>query len=1082
MAAQPNLYSPPLNDTLVDDLSGKDGKLEMLPLLDLDLPDQYIIQNLHNRIQNSNDYWNQLNGFNLKNKRIKNLRMLRGDQIEENVLYHYQTPFKDNELYVGMDAKSAYITASVAGPQSYPAGKKPEQMEYAKHLKTYLEAHSRKFDLDAIIDAVAMDIDTQYIGLVKLEWNPDWGDKGEIIPRVVDPSHMIIDKNVRRGANPRFLGEVLKDDIEGLIARFPKKEQKIMKLMGMQRKGTKNMTSELAYREVWFTYFDKKNKPQEAVCWYINDLVLDKKKNPNWLYKGEGENFLENPMKPYIPFNVFNSGRHWIDDTSSLEQAVPVQDILNKEGRQIIDNLSTANGFRIVLAGAMTDDALENLTGDPNQSVIVKAKQGQKIDDIYKQIEPHLVSAELIQDKNQNRDVIHSILGTPSQFRGDDEDQTKTASEAQLIKNQASGRQDKVVRAINRGLGLYYQFLVQMIAVWYTDTHFITVDGGDGQFDFVEMHQDKIEKGMTVVVYDEPSGDKARDEAKAQNAAELGILAPIDYYKMMHFDDPQKLYDNFLKYKTSPQELGADISSQEQDTDAIMDFIALMAGKKVEQRDDITPQYLDTFRRQMISDEFLNPKKTNNAAKKKIIAFANDAMVRLALRTELDEASDAPLTPPPPLPPAIQATLPSQQPMMMGQPGMMPQPGMPMQPGAPAPMGQPMPQAPSAVNPAQVSGTPLPQVGMIPPTPAQAGGIQGVMQQASAPNLNPLAQPQASVDIGSLTPRQEKYMAEPTEPVVEKVPEAKEPPALKLDSRLSLSQQSGKLAKMVQNELAKDEKKEEPAADESKEEPKPAKESGVEEPAEVPAPDEDEEDEAPAPQAVGLGPIEKYILDKLPTLQARIKDGDSVKVISFKDISELPQGFELADDSARAQFTVDVAAQVDRAKNALSQYKQAELQENIRKFEAQESQDVADDIAFLQRRGILPKFQYAEDDPKFNTDPAVKEANEIYDLYKKTNQAYAQKYADTGRTYRISYRDAADKYYARESRSKANESQNAKDQPAPAKKTPVATKERQEVARQQGAPQGGEPAGNKFRPRSGMKMSDINRLVTQGRI
>lgn len=754
---QPNLYSPPLNDTMVDDLAGRDGVLEIMPVLNLKLSDQYIIQNLHRRIENSNEYWNQLNGFNLKNKRIKNLRMLRGDQIEENALYHYQTPFKDNELFVGIDAKTAYITASVAGPQVYPAGKKPEQKILAKNLLNFMKAHSEKFELDALLEAVAIDVDAQYLGLIKLEWDPDWGESGEVVPRAVDPSHCIIDKNVARGRNPRFFGEILKDDVDGLIAKFPDKEQDILKLFNIERKGTRNMTSEIAYREVWFTYFDDKHKPQEAVCWYVNDLVLDKKKNPNWLYKGEGENFLENPMKPYIPFNVFNTGRHWIDDTSSLEQAVPVQDVLNKEGRQIIDNLSTANGFRIVLAGAMTDDALENLTGDPNQSVIVKGKQGQKIDDIYKQIEPHLVSAELIEDKNNNRDVIHSILGTPSQFRGDDEDQTKTASEAQLIKNQASGRQDKVVRAFNRGLGKYYPFLAQMFVVWYTKKHYMTIDGGDGQFDYLEMHQDQIEKGMTVRVFDQSTGDKARDEAKAQNAADLGILAPIDYYKMMHWDDPQKLYDNFLKYKSNPQQLSMDLANQEQDEDAIKDFDELMKGNKVEQRDDITPQYLDQFRKKMISDDYLDPKKTSKKIKKAIIAFANSAMLRLALRTEIDEGSDAPLNPEP-LPPDVQATMPQQQPqqmmlpqMPMGQPM---QPGMPMQQGAPQqmpPQGQPMPMAQqppmAAPNPAQVAGTALPQVGL--PAP----GIQGVMQQSHGINLSPDVQPHPGIDIGSLTPR-----------------------------------------------------------------------------------------------------------------------------------------------------------------------------------------------------------------------------------------------------------------------------------------------------------------------------------------
>lgn len=695
----------------------------------------------------SQDYYNQATGFNLRNKRIKNLRMIRGDQIEENALYHYQTPFKDNELYVGVDAMIAYITASLAGPQVYPATKEQQSKILAKDVLSYMKCHSEKFELDAEIEVMALDLLAQYVAVLKLEWKPDYGRYGELIPRRVNPSHLIIDKFARRGSNPMFICEVLKDSVEGLIAKFPTKEQEILKEFDIKRKGTQNVSKELAYREVSFTYYDKKNKPKEAVCWYINKLVLDKRKTPNWLYKGEGENFLDNPIKPYIPFNLFNDGDHWIDFTGPVEQAVPVQDVLNKEGRQVIDNLSTANGFRIVLAGAMTDDALENLTGDPNQSVIVKGKVGQKIDDVYKQIEPHLVSNELIADKNQNRDVIHSILGTPSQFRGDDEYQTKTASEAQLIKNQASGRQDKIVRAFNRGLGNYYRFLAQMITVYYTEKHTITADGGDGQFDFLEMHQDKIKKGMTIKVYSEPSGDKARTEAVAQNAAELGVLAPIDYYKMMHMDDPQKLYDNYTKYKTNPQALAMDLSSDEQDRDAIMDFTALMQGEKVEQRDDITPAYLDQFRKQMISDQFLN-EKVSNKIKKGIIDFATVAMTRLAIRSELDEASDAPL-PPPPLPPEIQATMPPPAPIMPGMAGIPGSPAQPMPMGQQSPMQPQVPMQPMAPpmgsNPL---GGALPQVG-VPPL----GGIQGVMQQAGAPNLSPDVQPQASIDIGSLTPR-----------------------------------------------------------------------------------------------------------------------------------------------------------------------------------------------------------------------------------------------------------------------------------------------------------------------------------------
>lgn len=719
--------------------------LETQPLLDLELPDAYIIQNLHNRIQDSISYWDQKTGFNLSAKRVKNLRMLRGDQIDENALYHYQTPFKDNELFVSEDAIIAYAVAAIADPEVYPAKDEEKSKIWARDLLTYLKAHSQKFNLEAILEQVLMDDDTQYIGLIKLEWNPHYGEKGEIIPRRVNPSRVIIDKNVAFGQNPRFLGEVLKDDVEGLVSKFPDKEDDILKLFNIQRKGTRNVSKELAYREVWFTYFDKDNKEREAICWYIQDLVLGKSKDINWLHESEGKNFLDNPQKPYIPFNIMNDGDHWIDFTSSFEQAVPVQDILNKEGRQIIDNLSTANGFRIVLAGAMTDDALENLTGDPNQSVIVKAKPGQKIDDVYKQIEPHLVSSELIEDKNNNRDIIHSIRATPSQFRGDDSDQTKTASEANMIKNQASGRQDKIVRSLNRGLGNYYRFLCQMICVWYTDSHTLTAESGDGAFDYLEMHQDKIENGMTVRVYAEPSADRARLEAIAQNAFNAEAIAPIDYYKMLRLKSPQKLYDNLVAWKTNPQKLAMDLDDESMDADAIMDFSDLIKGNKVEQREDITPQYLDTFRKQMINDTFLS-KKTKKSIKTKVIEFANQAMINLAVRTELDEASDAPL-PPEPLPPDVQATLPpppAPAPMMPGM-GMPPMPGQPM---APPPMPGAMPPAPQ--------GMPMqpPQIGAAGPLPPPPMGIQGALQTAnSAPNLNPNVQPQPVMDISQMTPR-----------------------------------------------------------------------------------------------------------------------------------------------------------------------------------------------------------------------------------------------------------------------------------------------------------------------------------------
>lgn len=310
--------------------------------------------------------------------------------------------------------------------------------------------------------------------------------------------------------------------------------------------------------------------------------------------------------------------------------------------------------------------------------------------------------------------------------------------------------------------------------------------------------------------------------------------------------------------------------------------------------------------------------------------------------------------------------------------------------------------------------------------------------------------------------------------VIEKPVEQKAPAQPKLDSSRPLSQQVSTIQKLMGDTAEPEEK----PKDEPNKEEKPADQP---KPEETPAPAP--EPEQPATPAVELGPIEKYVIDKLPTLSVVVKDGEGFKTLKFKDTSELPADFEIANDAVRAQFTADISAQTARARDAINEYKQTELNNNVRAYEQQESKDVATDLASLQKQGVIPKFELSEDDPKFNDDPAVKIANQIYDLFKQTNQRYMQQ----GKTYRITYADAADKFFANQSRADAakaaNESQKAKDQPKEIKKekTP-AQKEREQIASKQGAPSGGDAKAEKPRVRAGMTMGDINQLIARGRI
>lgn len=724
----PQLFSQPTDDYNLDDLANRDGELYLLPAMSLDLPDDYIIKNLHSIVEDSRDYYNDINHFNLKNQRLKNAQMLQGQHLEENKLYRHQTPYIDNEIFVGIDAILAYVCAQTPNAEVYPASDKTDSMVLAQNLEKYMHAHSEKFELPRKLEGAVYNMIGKFVGLLKLRWDPLYGQNGEIVPEVVDPNHVIIDKNAKLGENPRFICHVLQDSVEGLIAKFPDKEQIILEHFSIKRKGSRNMSAEVAYREVWFTYYDKENKPQEAVAWYVDNIVLDKSRNINWLYDNEGENFLDAPMKPFIPFNLTNDGSHWLDRTNALVQAIPQQDIVNKLGRQLLDNIGTANGFKVIDSHAMTKDDAQNFTGDPNQILLVKTKPNQSVNNVVAQLNPQMVSPQLVAGLADAKQAIHNLLGTPSQFTGSDENKTETASEALMIKNQASGRQDKIVRSVDYGMGKYFQFLAQMITVWYTKSHMVTVNGGDGKFDFIEMHQNKIEKGMTVKVQ---SGttlpfDKARQESVAVNLLKLGVISPYDGYKLLHMDDPQQLYDNYMKFKSDPTQLAMDIAVNDANSDAVVDWTQLMNGETPADREDPTHEYIEQMRKLLISDEFMSAKPKVQGA---TIKYVNKAIDKFQLQQELHQMSQAPEQERP-LPPQVLATgiqqVQPMQPPMPGAPGM----GMPQQP-----MQPPAPQAQSPMQAIMQQPTPGPTA---PPVTPTGNPVQPTANLANPAQLPPV--------------------------------------------------------------------------------------------------------------------------------------------------------------------------------------------------------------------------------------------------------------------------------------------------------------------------------------------------------
>lgn len=288
----------------------------------------------------------------------------------------------------------------------------------------------------------------------------------------------------------------------------------------------------------------------------------------------------------------------------------------------------------------------------------------------------------------------------------------------------------------------------------------------------------------------------------------------------------------------------------------------------------------------------------------------------------------------------------------------------------------------------------------------------------------------------------------PAEITEEVKPELKHAP-VRIDTRKSLSGQVDKFLKTIPEE--KVEEKEE------KHEEKPAEKVGGvvvtdKEGKEIPEEVELEE----IPEETKLEPLpewQKYIIDKLPNIQVAGHQGEAAdKVFTVKRLEDLPDDFEFATKRAELAFNAALAAQEVNARDLLQQYRNEEQKRSQRDFEALEAVDIQNDVTSLQKAGILPKFKYPVNDPRFNDDPAVQESNKIYDFYAKINQDYFNKYNNSGRMYRVSYEDAAYRYYALNPKEATKEVKEAiKEETKPKSAAQV---EREKVATKVGAPQG----------------------------
>lgn len=652
-----NAYEPLFSETYLPD--------EEYELFNLSMPDDRLQKMLIDSLDSNIQYWNQ-KPWSLQQVDKENVNFLLGDQLEDIKFLQDDAKYKDNRLFASIRAILSYATGQLAVPELTPSRGDEIYLKGARDLQSALYQHSADEKVEAKTRAAVLNLITRKRGFLKLRFDPNAGMYGDVVTEVCNPEDIVIDRYAPYLGNPNIIYHRVRCSIDELIARFPKKESDIRTAYSIKQGRYTQMARFVTYFEAWFTYMDK-NVPKEGVAWFVPEykLVLDKMPNPNWVYTGDDKkdkmtNVLQRPPKPFVAFNYINLGHSYIDETCLFEQARPLQEMLNRRGRQIWENADYVNGRWVASKDSFsTEDAYKVVNKGPKTIAMAKGSDVSKaLVNVGSPELPAYVYNTLLDTRNE----IDVMMGTPSQFRGASPDRQDTLGRDMMVKQQAGMLQDDLVKAVSTSMEEYYKIKLQMMRVYYTDDYWFQCKGADGKYEFIMINGDNIDSNVKIGVQVDSTLpiDKQNIRATAIELWKSGEA--IDYKTLMEdlgLPNPDVRAERYLRSKVDPLGYLKSVEMSQVNTSAEADIKLLIENKVPEERDDYDTDYINYFNNFVSKNRFAKLQGTDPEAAQRILAFlmAIQHVAQQSANLQESTLDDSGITTDPINPPAPQRSI-----------------------------------------------------------------------------------------------------------------------------------------------------------------------------------------------------------------------------------------------------------------------------------------------------------------------------------------------------------------------------------------------------------------------------------------
>lgn len=381
---------------------------------------------------------------------------------------------------------------------------------------------------------------------------------------------------------------------------------------GPNEHNEQGMNTKVKYVEVWFKWYDHPEEEKDKMIWeeiigvghYYQGCLLDKMKHPYWDWTGtpqtftyelkqmdkEGRKFkrvktpaskdvlsrllsgekieseqetifhnhLDYPEFPYIFLGFEQWGKTPIDETSSFEQSLGIQMSYDKRNRQLDDTLDSARGKYVFSAseGLTKDDVANYDQKDPEQQLLIRGD----LNKTFKFLPGEQPSPAVIQNVMDSRERIFDKLGIHAATRGQVNTETAATNNQIGREGDFTRMDDYVDDTINYAAEKIANWDMQLMKLFYTETHFRSILGQDGKWVSVKLHRDYIDDGMQVILSASGS-DKLKAEQRAVDNAKMKLIDPYKYFVDTGASDPRGRTLSLMTFLMNPQAYLMDIQN-----------------------------------------------------------------------------------------------------------------------------------------------------------------------------------------------------------------------------------------------------------------------------------------------------------------------------------------------------------------------------------------------------------------------------------------------------------------------------------------------------------------------------------------